>query len=199
MRPPSVWSSRWTCPEHGAVYPLQPVPKPSARLLHQLCHRSDLPLWLPWPLPRGWVISAMLHAGDEVAGVRATGVVVSGPNPLGGPGDLMLVAEEQGVGLGAGFAGTTGIDPGDAVNREPHARIEVADRMVPLWWVDSPGRAVYAGHWQGQWLWALLVPESAGVMLLEDVTLADAHDLGSEIDVLPYGSPPLWLSRGYDR
>jgi hypothetical protein len=92
-----------------------------------------------------------------------------------------------------------GVDPGDAVRREPQARIEAGGRLIPLWWIDSPGRAVYAGQWRGQWLWAVLVPESAGAMLLEDVTLVDVRDLGPEIDVLPFGTPPSWLSPGYDR
>lgn len=198
-RPPSAWSNRWTCVDHGEVYPLQPVSVPNARQLHQLSLRSELPLWMPWPLPKGWVISAALQAGDDPAGVCATGLAISGPSPLGGPADLLLIAEEQGVGLGAGFAGADGIDPGDAVKREPHARIEVGGRLVPLWWVDSPGRAVYVGHWRGEWLWAILVPESAGAMLLEDVTLVDVRELGPEIDVLPFGTPPSWLTPGYDR
>lgn len=199
VRPPGAWSSRWICPAHGEIYPLQPITTPSARLIRHLTMVSPVPLWLPWPLPRGWVITAVLHAGDDVSGVRATGVVVSGPNPLGGPGDLLLAAEEQGIGLGAGFAGTSGTDPGDIVAREPNARVEVGGRLVPMWWVDSPGRAVYAGQWGGHWLWAILRPESAGALLLEDVSLVDARELGSEVDLLPYGTPPLWLTRGYDR
>jgi hypothetical protein len=195
IRPPGVWSSRWSCTTHGDVFPLQPVPIPSARLARQLGERSPVPLWLPWPLPRGWVVSAILHVGDEVSGVRATGVVTSGPNPLGGPADLLLVAEEQGIGLGARFAGVEGADPGAVVQREPQAKLEVEGRPVPLWWVDSEGdRAVYVGQWGGRWLWAILRPQSAGVVLLEDVPVADLRGLGLEADLLPYGTPPPWLA-----
>jgi hypothetical protein len=178
------------------VYPLQPITAPSARLARQLGERSAVPLWLSWPMPRGWVVGAILHAGDEVSGVRATGVVTSGPNPMGGPADLMLVAEEPGVGLGARFAGVEGADPGAAVQQEPHAKLEVESRSVPLWWVDCPGdRAVYVGQWRGRWLWAVLRPQSAGVMLVEDLPIADLRDLGHEADLLPYGTPPPWLTR----
>ena len=195
VRPPGVWSSRWSCRIHGDVYPLQPVTAPSARLARQLGERSAVPLWLSWPMPRGWVVGAILHAGDEVSGVRATGVVTSGPNPMGGPADLMFVAEEPGVGLGARFAGVEGADPGAAVQQEPHAKLEVESRPVPLWWVDCPGdRAVYVGQWRGRWLWAVLRPQSAGVMLLEDLPVADLRDLGHEADLLPYGTPPPWLT-----
>ncbi|HEY9412250.1 MAG TPA: DUF6758 family protein [Jiangellaceae bacterium] len=198
-RPPGAWSSRWSCPEHGEVYPLAPFAVPSAELARQLGASSHVPLWMPWPLPRGWVVGAVIHAGDDATGVQATGVVISGPNPLGGPGDLLLVAEEPGVGLGAGFAGTDGPDPGKAVEGEPHARVEIAGRAVPMWWVPgAPDRAVYVGQWGGQWLWAVLYPASAGAMLLEDVELVDLRELGHEVDMLPYGTPPPWLARGYD-
>lgn len=194
VRPPGVWASRWTCTEHGEVYPLQPVAVPSARLARQLGERSPVPLWLTWPLARGWVIGAIMHAGDDVSGIQATAVVISGPNPLGGPGDLMLVAEEMGVGLGARFAGVDGPDPGDTVKHDPHARVEVDGRTVPLWCLDSPSdRAAYVGQWIGQWLWAILWPQTAGVLLLEDLPLADLRSLGHEADLLPYGTPPPWL------
>jgi hypothetical protein len=182
------------------VFPFAPVAAPGPRLVRQLADRSGLPLWLPWPLPRGWVVSAVSHAGDDAAGVQATAMLVSGPNPMGGPGDLLLVAEEPGVGLGARFAGVDGADPGPAVTGEPHARFDVGGRPVPMWWVDgAPDRAVYVGQWDSRWLWAILIPETAGVLLLEDLSLVDARDLGHEVDVLPYGAPPPWLTRGYDR
>jgi len=105
------------------------------------------------------------------------------------------VAEEQGVGLGARFAGMRGADPGTVVQREPQAKLEVKGRPVPLWWVDSEGdRAVYVGQWGGRWLWAILRPQSAGVVLLEDVPVADLRGLGLEADLLPYGTPPPWLA-----
>ncbi|PSL01890.1 hypothetical protein CLV30_112130 [Haloactinopolyspora alba] len=178
---------------------MAPLVAPSARLVRRLGERSRVPMWLPWPLPHGWVVGAMVHAGDDATGVRAAGVAISGPNPLGGPADLVLVSEEQGVGLGAGLAGLDGPDPGTAVQGEPSAKVLVHNRAVPLWFVDGPAdRAVYAGHWGGTWLWAVLSPSTAGVLLLEDVEVVDLRDLGHEADLLPYGTPPPWLSRGYD-
>jgi hypothetical protein len=190
-----VWSNYWNCATHGEVYPLQPLAAPGARLARQLGERSGVPLWLPWPLLLGWVIGAIRHAGDDASGVQATSVVLSGPNPLGGPGDLMLVAEEMGVGLGARYAGVPGPDPGEAVTGQPHAKVEVNGRPVPLWCMESPDdRAAYVGQWRGQWLWAILWPQSAGALLLEDLQLADLRSLGHEADMLPYGTPPPWLA-----
>lgn len=181
------------------MHPLAPVRPPTAQLVRELGERSHVPLWLPWPLPRSWVVAAVIHAGDDVTGVRAAGVALSGPNPLGGPGDLLLIAEEQGVGLGAALAGLPGDDPGKAVEGQPRARIEVRGRPVPLWFVEgAPDRAVYVGQWGGVWLWAILYPQTAGVLLLEDVTVADLRDLGHEADLLPYGTPPPWLMPDYD-
>lgn len=192
--PPGVWSNRWTCRQHGEIYPVAPVTVPSATLLTQLGARSELPLWLPWPLMSGWVIGAAMHAGDDAAGVQATAVALSGPNPFGGAADLVLVAEEQGVGLGAGIAGLDAPDPGSVVQSHPHAHVDVDGRSVPLWCVDgAPDRAVYAGESTGRWLWIVLYPQSAGVLLLEDLVVADARDLGREVELLPYGTPPPWL------
>src|SRR5690606_35505036 len=113
----------------------------------------------------------------------------------GGPGEMMLVAEEMGVGLGARFAGVDGPDPGTAVESPPHAKVEVESRPVPLWCLDSPSdRAAYVGQWRGQWMWLIMWPQSAGALLLEDLPLADLRALGYEADLLPYGAPPLWLS-----
>lgn len=71
---------------------------------------------------------------------------------------------------------------------------------MPLWFVEGPAdRAVYAGHWGGSWLWAILYPQTAGVLLLEDVEVVDLRDLGHEADLLPYGTPPPWLTPGYDQ
>ncbi len=195
MRPPDAWSNRWSCPTHGEIFPLQPIEVPNARLARQLGERSPVPLWLTWPLPPDWLVTAVLHAGDDTSGVQATGVVLSGPNPLGGPSDLMLVAEEMGVGLGARFGGVGGPDPGDAVRSEPHARAQVRGHVVPLWCLDSPpDRAAYVGQWSGQWLWAVFRPQSAGALLVEDVSLADLRAFGHETDLLPFGIPPTWLT-----
>jgi hypothetical protein len=145
------------------------------------------------------VIGAVLHAGDDASGVQATAVAISGPNPFGGPADLVLVAEEQGVGLGAGLAGLRRPDPGDVVKSEPHARVYAESRPIPLWCVSGhPERAVYVGQWNGRWLWMIWNPHTAGALLLEDLVLADLRTLGREAELLPYGTPPPWLQQRSD-
>jgi hypothetical protein len=186
---PNLWSSAWTCDLHGEVCPLQPVVQPHAEVLHDVVRRSAVPVWLPWPLPRGWLLTGIAHAGDERTGARAVAVACSGPAPLGGMGELVLVAEEPGVGLGAHLAGLEGPDPGtfDAT-APPHAKVHAAGHPTPLWLVDCPDdRAVYVGEAMALWLWAVLWPASAGHLFVEELLLTDLRDVPPDLE-LPYGA-----------
>lgn len=196
MQPPGPWSSAWTCRRHGEVHPLQPAEQPRPEVVADLAERSAVPVWVPWPLPRGWLVAGLAHAGDERTGPRAAALACTGPAPLGGPGELMLIAEEPGVGLGAGYAGLPGPDPGAvAGSTAPHAKLHAAGHPTPLWCIDGPpDRAVYVGEALGQWLWVVLWPASAGVLLLEDLVLADLRDPGHTLD-LPFGALSGRLSR----
>jgi hypothetical protein len=133
-------------------------------------------------------------------------VACSGPAPLrGGPADLVLVAEEPGVGLGNRFGGIPGPDPGaliadamsDGVSQVgelggPHAKIKVGGHPTPLWSVKSPtDRSAYAGEARGMWLYAITWPASAGYLLAEHVVL---HDLSEWLPPeLVYGAPSPYL------
>jgi hypothetical protein len=187
---PTPWSSAWRCDLHGEIYPLAPARMPSRDVLGSLLKDARVPFWLPWPLPPGWLVSGFAGAGDERSGIRGSAVALSGPNPLGGgPADLLIVAEEPGVGLGAGLAGLPGPDPGDGFAAgQPHATVTVANHDAPLWLVQSDGAAaVFAGEVAGNWLWVLLWPDTAGVMLVEPLPLRDLRDREQELD-LPFGA-----------
>jgi hypothetical protein len=170
------------------VDPLGAVHSPSRDGLEGLLRITGVPLWLPWPLPAGWLVTGFAGAGDERTGMRGCVVALSGPNPVGGPGDMLLVSEEPGVGLGAGFAGLDGPDPGSAfATGPPHAFVRFSHHEFPLWHVDAPDRAAFAGEVMGHWLWAVLWPASAGVLLVEPMTLRDLRDPGQDLD-LPFGA-----------
>lgn len=167
----------------GAVY------SPSREGLEGLLRTPGVPVWIPWPLPAGWLVSGFAAAGDERSGTRGCVVALSGPNPVGGPADLLLVSEEPGVGLGAGLAGLDGPDPGDGfAGVQPHASVRFGHHESPLWNVAAPGRAAFAGEMMGQWLWAVLWPDTAGVLMIEPMTLRDLRDPGQQLD-LPFGAP----------
>jgi hypothetical protein len=175
---------------HGPVSPLRPFSQPSPELVRWLAARSRLPVWLPWPLPHAWVITGVGSAGSDVEGVRATVLACTGPNPLGGAGEVLVVAEELAVGLGSRYAGLAGTDPGEAFGRgSPQAKVWAAGRPTPLWVVPSPpDRAAYAGEAEGFWLWLVFFPETAAALLLESFDLADIALMGHEVDLLPYGA-----------
>lgn len=156
-----------------------------------------LPLWCLWPLPPGWTMTGVGWVGDDRTGVRATAVACSGPSPLGGgPADILLIAEEPGVGLGTRFAGVPGPDPGvflsDVMSGAPQAKVKAGGHPTPLWLVKSPeDRSAYAGESKGVWLYAVAWPASAGYLLADDVVL---HDLAEWLPAeLVYGAPCPYL------
>jgi len=188
-----VWSSAWHCDVHGEIAPLAPARLPAREGLRLLASHTRVPVWLPWPLPQGWLVSGFTGAGDERTGARASAVALSGPNPLGGPADLLVIAEEPGVGLGAGLAGLRGPDPGDGFAAGvPNATIKVGSHEAPLWLVESDGKAVFAGEMEGSWIWLMLWPDTAGALLVEPLALRDLRDPEQDLD-LPFGALSPWL------
>lgn len=151
---------------------------------------AEVPVWLPWPLPSGWLVTGFAQAGDERTGARATVVALSGPSVTYGPADLLIVAEEPGAGLGAGLAGLAGPDPGAGFDKgPPHAKAIIRGHPTPLWIVDGvPDRAAYAGEALGNWLWFIAWPAEAGCLIaLDQLILRDLRDNDQDLD-LPYGA-----------
>jgi hypothetical protein len=185
---PSVWSSAYHCDQHGEVLPLRSALSPSPDGLEAVLQSARVPVWVPWPLPQGWLVTGFAAAGDERTGTRGCTVALSGPNPVGGPAEMLLVSEEPGVGLGARFAGLDGPDPGAQFALGPSAAvIEYAHHEFPLWSVDTRDRAAFAGEVSGNWLWLVLWPQTAGLLMIEPLELRDLRDPGQDLD-LPYGA-----------
>ncbi len=200
-QPPNLRTSRWCCPEHGEIAPLHHVVAGHADTVNQLAQRSQVPLWVAWPLPTAWLVTGVQVAGDDHSGWLATAVALSGPNPLFTPdrpgplaADLVVVAEQPGIGLGARLAGIADVDPGPALEHamsgsSAHAGVDAAGHAVPLWCVPGRSdRAVYVGEAASVWLWLVALPAEAGAMVLEDLRLVDLRDPGHALD-LPTGAP----------
>jgi hypothetical protein len=193
VRPPGLWSDTWSCPVHAAVAPLHPPMVGSDDMLRQLGLRSQVPIWLPWPLPLGWLVSGIQCAGDDHTGPVATVLACSGPNPMTVEvddlsADLLLVAEQPGVGLGAHLAGIEALDPGGRIiGGSPGLKLVVAGHDTPLWAVDVDGVSAFIGEAAGVWLWAMMWPGTAAAVLLEQFELRDACDPDNLFD-LPYGA-----------
>jgi hypothetical protein len=194
IRPPGLWSDSWTCPIHGGIAPLHPPVGASGEALRQLGLRSQVPLWLPWPLPAGWLVSGLQVAGDDHTGPVATVVACSGPNPLivepidPLSADLLLISEQPGVGLAERLAGLGGLDPGDVDSRgAPNLKLTVGGHDTPLWALDTEGVAAYVGEASGVWLWTVAWPQTALGVLLEQFELRDIRDIEMLPD-MPYGA-----------
>jgi hypothetical protein len=192
----------WRCAACGPVAPFHVA----EHINHEIAETASaeaargpvhMPLWCLWPLPAGWTMTGVGWAGDDRTGVRATVVACSGPSPLGGgPADILLVAEEPGIGLGTRFAGIPGPDAGPylahVMSQVPHAKVKAGGHPAPLWSVKSPeDRCAYAGEAKGVWLYAVTWPASAGYLLADDVVL---HDLAEWLPTeLVYGAPSPYL------
>ncbi|MFI7444241.1 DUF6758 family protein [Nonomuraea indica] len=185
---PNAWSSAWRCDAHGDILPFQPPRPPSLAAVETLRKNAVVPVWVPWPLPAGWLVTGFGEVGDERTGDRASVVALCGPSISHGPADVLIVAEEPGVGLGAALAGLSGPDPGEGFDAgPPNAKIEVLGHPTPLWCVGGPDdRAVYAGEALGNWLWTIVWPAEAGCLVaLSELALLDLRD--HDLD-LPFGA-----------
>ncbi|WP_020525936.1 DUF6758 family protein [Catelliglobosispora koreensis] len=202
VRPPGLSSSQWLCHHCGPTVPLHTVRQVNAEVLASVAARAgedSLPLWCPWPMPAGWMVTGLAWAGDDRGRLSATAIACTGPTPLGtGPADIVLVAEEPGLGFGARIAGIAGPDPGPVLaglmaEKNSHAKIRVAGHPTPLWSVDAPGdRSAYAGEAKGRWLYAVTWPAQAGYLLAETPTL---HDLGEWLPgEIVFGAPTPFLA-----
>lgn len=65
MRAPGLFADSWQCATHGAVHPLQPIIPPSVNALTVVVNHARVPVWMPWPLPVGWLFTGVARAGDD--------------------------------------------------------------------------------------------------------------------------------------
>ena len=190
----------WSCPEHGEIVPLwRPAEVSYDGFVEHLGATGTFPTYVPWPLSPGWRVTDFAAVGAGGAG-RAVMTCVSGTSELDGPVDVLVVSEEAGTGLGARVAGTRHDDPGDEVGKgAPTVKVRVDGQTVPLWPVsvsETRGewdRSVLAGEAAGRWLWMVLRPASAVLLLRDDWILRDVSGLGPALVEMPFGGPaPSW-------
>jgi hypothetical protein len=190
----------WSCPDHGVVEPLwRPAEASYDTFVEHLGATARFPTYLPWPLSPGWRVTDFAAVGT-VDHSRAAMTCVSGTSALDGPVDVLVINEEPGTGLGARISGTVHDDPGTEVGEgPPSVRVRIDSQTVPLWPVSTStassewDRSVVAGEAQGRWLWMVLRPASAVLLLADDWILRDVSRLGPPLVELPFGGPaPPW-------
>jgi hypothetical protein len=185
LRAPGLWSSAWQCPNHGSVPPYHVLGRGGLEGIEHVVGRAKVPVWMAHGLSPGWVCSGVGYAGDDRDGARAIVTSLSGPSPLGGPADILLVAEEPGVGLGARYAGVTGPDPGVGLaSAPPDAKVEIAGHPTALWSLSlNRDCAAFVGEAKGLWLWAIVCPAAAGVLMYDALSLEDLRDGYAEAEL----------------
>jgi len=193
VREPGLWSNAWQCEHHGEVMPYRPAGQISPEAIAMVAKHAAVPLWMPHPMMPGWVVTGIGSCGDDRSGSTATVICCSGPGPFGGPADLVLVSEDMAVGLGARFAGIPGTDPGELTHRAPAGKLHADGHPTPLWQLDggtsTDDMVAFVGEAWGFWLWAILWPSSAGLLLLENLALADVRQAGpAAYEMLGYGA-----------
>jgi hypothetical protein len=192
VRPPGLWSSDWECSAHGPVAPLQGVRTANDATLDVVLSRTRVPVWLPWALPSNWVVTGFADAGDDRSGAVAVAVALSGPAPVGGMGEMVVVAEEPGTGLAARLAELPGPDVGPEFDAGPVShKLRFAGHEVHLWRVPTGDAvAAYAGEALACWLWFVMSPADTGLIMPEVTALRDLRERGDGDVALtpPYGA-----------
>jgi hypothetical protein len=191
----------WRCPDHGRITPLwRPSVSDYDTFAEHVQRAVGIPTFVPWPLSPGWTVTdfgCVAAAGHEA---RASFVTCTGPSDLDGVVEVSVVSEEPGVALGSRCAGLSRTDPGAEVgDGPPHAKVRIDGHPISLWSVLTSDvdvvfdRSVFAGEAGGRWLWLILRPASAALLLKDEWILVDLADLGPELIDLPFGgSPPAW-------
>ena len=187
LRAPGFWSSAWQCERHGEVHPFHAA-APSLAAVERLVADSRVPVWTPRPLPAGWTVTGVARAGDDRTGVVASLLALSGPSPRGGLADMVVIAEEPGIGVGARFAGIAGTDPGASPETAPDLKVDAAGHPTALWrTATGEDRIALVGESKACWLWCVVWPEHA-VNVLDKVVLHDLRDGGHPELELVFGA-----------
>jgi len=198
--PVSRTDAGWVCVEHGRIDPLWRPEESSYDAFAEHLQKVDgFPTYLPWPMSPGWTVSDFAAVGGD-GRARATMTCCSGTSQLDGPVDVLVVSEEAGTGLGRRVAGTQYDDPGAEIGAGPPAvRVRIESQVVPLWPISVSAtsgewdRSVVAGEAAGRWLWLVLRPASAILLLRDDWILRDVSTAGPQLVEMPFGGPaPTW-------
>ena len=153
---------------------------------------EDLPIYLPWPMSPGWSISDF---GCVTAGDRAYATVTTtvGTSDLDGPVEVTVVAEDPGSGWvpAAPVRRTTtratrSVSASTRSRSAPGAARSRCGSSTPRIG-DALATSVFAGEADGRWLWLVVRPASAALLLRDEWLLADVTGFGPEALEMPFG------------
>jgi hypothetical protein len=191
----------WYCADHASVTPLwRSSGGGYEQFGEHLLRAGSLPSFVPWPLAAGWAVTDFGCVARPGSEGQACYVTCVGPSELEGVVEVTVVTEEPGVGLGARCAGIVRTDPGAEIgDGPPPVKVRIDGHPISLWSVSTSDadvafdRSVLAGEAYGRWLWLVLRPASAALLLRDEWLLVDLAGLGPSLMDLPFGStPPAW-------
>jgi hypothetical protein len=157
------------------VEPLPSALPAEAYHLSDAASSSDVPVWVPWPMPPGRAVSGVRRTGGTWPS-RAVAVALMGAGVTACQAEPVIDAEEPGVGLGASYAGLDGTDPGFEVASLPFdAKLTAGGHPSSLWSLPVPDRAAYVGEAGGRWLWAIAWPVDEWMVVHDDLRLVDVR------------------------
>ena len=184
----------FACDVHGPVVPLWRAQAWDYDTFAGFLGRADgLPAYLPWPLLIDWTVADFGVVGEHGGRPSATVLSVRGPTRLDGEVELTVVHEQPRVGLGARCA-RVDVPPEDVVaGRPPDIKVRADGHPTPLWMLPEGAgepleQASFVGADRGRWLWLMVRPASAAMLLRDEWILGDAGGLGPEALDLPFGS-----------
>src|SRR5688572_23153362 len=187
----------WTCQADGPTPPLwRPQESTYDAFVRHIDQAGDFPTYLPWPLAPGWLVTDFGVVVQSGSAPRATVTCVSGTTELDGPVDVIVVAEEPGTGLGARAARLPRIEPRDIGEGPPVVKVRIGHVPVSLWAVstsdrdDEFDRCVLVGEAAGRWLWLVLRPPSAMLLMRDEWILREAAGVGAPLIEVSFGGPP---------
>ena len=102
---------------------------------------------------------------------------------------------QAGTGVGCGYAGLPGLDPGEVITGQNSVDVKAAGQRAPLWAVPTTDdRAAFVGEAYGVWLWLVMWPMNAAWLLAEQLELLDLRE--RVYPDLPLGPPSEHLLPG---
>ena len=162
---------------------------------------GDFPTYLPWPMSPGWSVTdfgVVTDARDRRT--RHASPAAPGPASWTGRSTCSSSPRRPASGSARGSRPLVGDDPGHEIgDGPPTVRVRIASQQVSLWSVSTSGsdsdfdRSVFAGEAAGRWLWIVLRPASAMLLLRDDWILRDVSGVGPPLLEMPFGGQrPVW-------
>ena len=198
--PVSDTGGTWRCVDHGEITPLwRPATADYDSFAEHLTRAGAMPTFLPWPVAPGWAVTdfgTVAEAGGQGRATLRHLIGAERARRRGGADRRDRGARRWVWGPGARACRTPTRAPRWATVRRwsrsgsPGTRSRCG-RCSPA--APTFDRSVFAGEAHGRWLWLVLRPASAALLLKDEWILMNVGDLGPELVDLPFGgSPPAW-------